>query len=224
MRLGFVLPHIGPLASPDAIVSVATRAEAVGYDSLWVTDRLLFPLNPRTPYPATPDGSLPDAYRYVIDPLTALSLAAANTQRIALGTSVLDIPYYNPILLARSLAGLDIISNGRLRVGLGLGWSIDEYEAVGASTQARGRRADEFLAVLKAVWGPDPVSFEGEFYRVAPSIIGAKPVQQPHPPLYMAAYAPAALRRAAQQADGWNPAGVPLPGHVGWPRRYACHG
>jgi len=210
MRLGVVLPHIGPLAGPEAIASMATRAEALGYDSLWVTDRLLYPIRPRTPYSATPDGSLPEAYRYVIDPVVALSLAAAHTSRIAIGTSVLNIPFYNPVLLGRSLAGLDIISGGRLEVGLGLGWSADEFEAVGASMDARGRRADEFLTVLRRVWGPDPVSFEGDFYRVAPSVIGAKPVRRP--PIYLAAYAPGALRRAAQLADGWNPSMVPLQG------------
>ena len=90
LRLGFVLPHIGPLAGPEAIVDVARRAEALGYDSVWVSERLLCPLQPRTAYPATLDGSWPDAYRYVIDPLVALSLAAAHTRTIALGTSVLE--------------------------------------------------------------------------------------------------------------------------------------
>jgi probable F420-dependent oxidoreductase len=210
MRLGFVLPHIGPLAGPEAIVSVAQRAEALGYDSLWVSDRLLFPLQPRSLCTATADGSLPEAYRYVIDPLVALSLAAAHTSRIGLGTSVLTIPFYSPVALARGLAGVDIISGGRLHVGLGLGWSLDELEAAAAPTDARGRRADEFLGVLKAAWGPDPVSFAGQFFRIAPSVIGAKPVQKPHPPIYLAAYGPGALRRAARLGDGWNPTGVPL--------------
>ncbi|HEY8598133.1 MAG TPA: LLM class F420-dependent oxidoreductase [Thermomicrobiales bacterium] len=212
MRLGFVLPHIGPAASPAAIIAAARRAEELGYDSLWVTERLLYPLAPRTPYPAAHDGVLPEAYRYILDPLGTLTLAAAHTERIALGTSVLDIPYHNPVILARSLATIDIISGGRLRVGLGVGWSVDEFEAAGASMAARGRRADEFLGVLKAVWGDDPVEFNGEFYQVAPSIIGAKPVQRPHPPLYLAAYAPTALQRAATLADGWNPAGIPVEG------------
>jgi probable F420-dependent oxidoreductase len=210
MRLGFVLPHIGPLASPAAIIAAAQHAEALGYDSLWVTDRVLFPLAPRTPYPGTPDGSLPDAYRYVLDPLGALTFAAAHTSRIGLGTSVLDIPYYNPVLLARSLAGLDILSGGRLRVGLGLGWSEDEFEAVGASLSERGRRADEFLAVLKAAWSDDPVAFSGAFYRIPPSIIGAKPAQRSGPPIYLAAFVPGGLRRVATFADGWHPVSIPI--------------
>jgi probable F420-dependent oxidoreductase len=212
MQLGFVLPHIGPLASPHSIVAVAQRAEMLGYDSLWVTERLLFPESPQNPYPASPDGVLPDAYRYILDPVGTLTLAAAHTERIALGTSVLNIPFYNPVLLARSLATLDIISGGRLRVGLGQGWSVDEFAAVGASMEARGRRADEFLRVLNAVWADGPVEFAGEFYRVPRSIVDAKPVQRPHPPLYLAAYVPSALHRAASLADGWNPAGVPLAG------------
>ncbi len=121
MRMGFNLPPIGLAASPKSIVQVAQKAESLGYDSLWVTERLLYPVNPQTPYPATPDGSLPDAYKVALDPLEVLTFAAAHTRRIFLGTSVLDIPYYNPVMLARRLTTLDVLSGGRLRVGLGLG-------------------------------------------------------------------------------------------------------
>jgi len=210
MRIGFILPHIGPAASPRAIVQAAQRAETLGYDSLWVTDRLLYPITPQTPYPATPDGTLPEAYKSVLDPVETLTFAVAHTHRIALGTSVLDLPFYNPVVLARRLTTLDVLSGGRLRVGFGLGWSQDEFDAVGASRRERGRRADEFLRVLKAIWTTDPVEFQGEFYRIPRSIIRPKPVQQPHPPIYLAAFAPAALKRAATMADGWNPAGLPV--------------
>jgi probable F420-dependent oxidoreductase len=141
----------------------------------------------------------------------ALTFAAAHTRRITLGTSVLNMPFYNPVVLARRLATLDVLSGGRLRVGLGQAWSVDELEAVGADPRARASRADEFIAVLKAMWGPDPVAFEGRHFRVARSIVGLKPIQTPHPPLYLAAYVPAALRRAATLADGWLPTGIPLP-------------
>ncbi len=208
MRIGFNLPQIGPAASPKAILQVAQKAESLGYGSLWVTERLLYPVNPQTPYSATPDGSLPDAYKVALDPLEVLTFAAAHTRRIFLGTSVLDIPYYNPVMLARRLTTLDVLSGGRLRVGLGLGWSKDEFEAAGASLQDRGRRADEFLRVLKAIWTTEPVEFRGEYYHVPRSLIGPKPVQKPHPPIYLAAYAPAALKRAATLANGWNPAGL----------------
>lgn len=212
MRLGFNLPNIGPAGSPEAIVRVARRAEELGYDSLWVTERLLYPVQPQTPYPATADGSLPDPYKIALDPVETLTYAAAHTRRIALGTSVLDIPYYNPVMLARSLSTLDVLSGGRLRVGLGLGWSKDEYDAAGAEMRQRGRRADEFIRLLKAVWTQDPVEFHGEFYQLPKSIILPKPLQKPHPPIYLAAYAPAALKRAATLANGWNPAGVPVDG------------
>jgi probable F420-dependent oxidoreductase len=208
MRIGFNLPQIGPAASPTAIVQAAQKAEALGYDSVWVTERVLYPVSPQTPYPATPDGSLPEPYKIVFDPVEVLTFAAAQTRRIHLGTSVLDLPYYNPVMLARRLTTLDVLSGGRLRVGLGLGWSKDEFEAVGASFNERGRRADEFLRVLKAIWTTDPVEFHGDYYHVPRAFIGPKPVQKPHPPIYLAAYAPAALKRAATLANGWNPAGL----------------
>ncbi len=209
MRLGFNLPQIGPVASPEALVQVAQRAEELGYDSLWVTERLLFPIEPRTPYVATADGSLPDVFKIAFDPLETLTYVAGHTSTIALGTSVIDIPYYNPVMLARRLTTLDVLSGGRLRLGMGQGWSEDEHEAVGASLKGRGKRADEFISVLKAIWTTDPVEFKGEFYTVPKSIILPKPVQKPHPPIYLAAYSPSALKRVATMADGWFPAGLP---------------
>jgi probable F420-dependent oxidoreductase len=209
MRLGCTLPSVGPLAGPDAIARVARRAEEIGYHSLWVLDRLLHPVAPRTPYPASADGSLPEYFKRAMDPLEALTFAAAHTRRITLGTAVLNMPFYHPLVLARRLATLDVLSGGRLRVGLGQAWSADELEAVGADPGARGARADEFIQVLKALWGPDPVSFQGRHFRVAPSIVGLKPLQQPHPPLYLAAYVAPALRRAAVAGDGWIPSTLP---------------
>jgi probable F420-dependent oxidoreductase len=212
MKLGFFLPQIGPAAGPQAIVQVARRAEELGYDSLWVTDRLLYPVQPQSPYPATPDGALPEVYKTVYDPIVTLTLAAAHTSRIAVGTSILVMSYRNPLLLAKSLATLDAISGGRLQVGLGQGWSKDEHDAVGVSMKDRSQRGDEVVQVLKAVWGDDPVEFRGKFYQIPASHIGPKPVQRPHPPLYLAAYTPGAMKRVATHADGWHPVGVPLEG------------
>ncbi len=212
MRTGFFLPQLGPAASPQAIVHVAQRAEALGYDSVWTTERLLYPVKPQTPYPGSPDGSLPEVYKHALDPLETLTFAAAHTNRVALGTSVLDMPYYNPVMLARRLTTLDVFSGGRLRVGFGQGWSKDEYDAVGISPRGLGHRADEFLGVLKAIWTSDPVEFHGRYFHVPKAIIQPKPVQKPHPPIYLAAYAPSALRRAATLANGWHPAGVPPDG------------
>jgi probable F420-dependent oxidoreductase len=210
VRFGCILPTLGPLGGPDALARTAQRAEALDYHSLWVADRLLYPLAPRTPYPATADGSLPEYFKRCLDPVEALTFAAAHTSRITLGTSVLNMPFYNPVVLARRLATLDLLSGGRVRVGLGQAWSADELEAVDADPKIRGSRGDEFIAVLKALWGPDPVEFRGRHFRVARSIVGLKPVQRPHPPIYLAGYVAPALRRAARFGDGWLPSTLPI--------------
>ena len=212
MKVGFCLPNLGDLASPTALLNTAQRAEALGYDSLWTVERLLYPVNPQTPYPASADGSLPETYKYCLDPLDTLSYVAGHTKSIGLGTSVLDIPYYNPVMLARRLSTLDVLSGGRLRLGLGLGWSKDEFDAMGASLKERGALADEFLQVLKTIWTTDPVEFHGKFYNIPKSSIQPKPVQKPHPPILMAAFAPKALERIGKLANGWNPVGVPADG------------
>src|SRR5215468_7498275 len=209
MRLGFALPQVGSAVGPESLVIVAKRAEDLRFDSLWVLDRILWPVNPRAPYPIG-DGSLPVKYKSVLDPLDTLTFAAAHTRRIAVGTSVLNLPWYNPVLLARRLTTVDVLSAGRLKVGFGVGWSPDEYEAAGASWQERGKRADELIQALKKIWTTDPVEFHGKYYRIPKSVIGPKPVQKPHPPIYMAAYTPAAMKRAAREANGWFPVGVPL--------------
>src|SRR5215467_16298027 len=171
MRLGFGLPQTGPDTGPDAVSKVARRAEELGFNSLWVFDRLLWPIKPQAPYPMG-DGSLPDLYKRVLDPVEVLTFAAALTKQIALGTSVLNLPWYNPALLARRLTTLDILSEGRLRVGFGIGWSPDEYEAAGASWEERGKRADELIKVLKKIWTTDPLEFQGKYYRIPKSFIG----------------------------------------------------
>jgi len=209
MRVGFALPQIGSIAGPDAITSVAQHAEKFGFHSVWVLDRLLYPLNPRAPYPVG-DGILPSKYKRVLDPVETLTFVAARTERIALGTSVLNLPWYNPVLLARRLATLDVLSGGRLRIGLGIGWSPDEYEATGAPWNTRGKRADECVNALKSIWTTDPVEIEATGFRVAKSIINLKPIQKPHPPIYMASFTPAAMKRVAREANGWFPVGFPL--------------
>ena len=212
MRIGFALPNVGPIGTPTAVSAVAQRAEALGYQSLWTIDRLLWPVKPQTPYPVTPDGMLPEPYKHVLDPLDTLTFAAAQTKTVALGTSVLDMPYYNPVTLARRLTTIDVLSNGRLRVGLGLGWSQDEMQAANADMKKRGAMANEFLQVLKAIWTTNPAEFHGNFYQLPKSYISQKPVQKPHPPIYLAAFAPPAMQRLAEMADGWNPVAIPPAG------------
>jgi probable F420-dependent oxidoreductase len=203
------LPQLGAQASAENLIAVARRAEELGYDSLWTLERLLWPINPQEPYPASPDGSLPETYKNVFDPIETLTFVAAHTSRVQLGTSVLVLGYHTPIQLARRLATLDALSAGRVLVGVGVGWSRDEFEAAGTPFAKRGARADEFLEALIALWTEDPVAFDGSYYRVPKSYVGPKPVQKPHPPIYVAGFGQYTLDRAAKYAQGWNPSGMP---------------
>lgn len=169
MKIGITLPLAGQQATRDNVIHMAQNSESEGFDSLWVFERLLWPINPQTPYPATPDGSLPAQYQVMLDPLETLTYVAANTNRIALGTSVIDVLFHNPVILARRFATLDVFSEGRSICGLGIGWSKDEYQASNISFKDRGKRADEFLQVLKRIWVDDVVEFKGKFYNIPAS-------------------------------------------------------
>lgn len=211
MDLSLSLPQLAHLATPEDVALVAAGAERLGFTTGWVLDRLLAPVTPRSPYPAAPDGALPEVFSSCLDPLETLAFAAARTSTLGLGTSVLNLPWYRPLDLARRLATLDVLSGGRLRVGFGIGWSSDEFAGLGVPFRERGRLADEALDALLALWGEDPVEFRGAEFDVAASGHGPKPVQRPHPPLYFAAYTDRGLRRIARYGDGWLPGGLPLP-------------
>lgn len=193
MRVGLGLPVSGTWATPDTLRHVAVAADERGFASLWTFQRLLHPV----------DEEWGAAYHSVLDPLTALGYAAAVTSRIRIGVAVVMAPYYAPIVLAKSLTTIDVLSDGRLDVGLGLGWSAQEFEAVGVPMEGRGARAEEFVAALKAIWTQDPVEHHGPLYDVPRSHVDPKPVQRPHPPLLLGGGAPAALRRVGRIADGW---------------------
>ncbi|WP_127125254.1 TIGR03619 family F420-dependent LLM class oxidoreductase [Georgenia sp. SYP-B2076] len=193
MDIGFALPVSGSWATPRNVAEVARRAEALGYASVWTFQRLLVP----------EEASLPPVYASVLDPVVALGYAAAVTERVRLGTAIVNLPFQSPAVLGKQLATLDVLSDGRLDVGLGLGWSREEFVAAGASFRRRGARAEEYLACLRALWGQDRVEFDGEFYRVPVSNVLPKPVQRPHPPILLGGQAPAALARAGRLADGW---------------------
>jgi probable F420-dependent oxidoreductase len=210
MKIGIGLAQLGHMATGEATRQVATAAESAGFDSVWAIDRLLAPVAPRAPYPGTEDGSLPAEQATALDPVVTLAVAAAMTTRVRLGSSVLVAPWYSPALLARSLASLDEVSGGRLTVGFGLGWSVDEYEAIGLSMRDRGTRLEEMLAVMGALWRDDVVEARTAHEYVAPSVVGLKPRQAPRPPILLATYNAAGLDRIGRVADGWMPTGLPL--------------
>lgn len=193
LRLGFGLPVSGSWATPANLIDIARRAEQLRYDSVWTFQRLLHPA----------EGDWGASYRAVQDPLISLAYVAAATERVRLGVAVVNAPFYAPIVLAKQLSTLDVLAAGRLDVGLGIGWASEEFTAVGAPEQRRGDRLDEFVECLRAIWGPNPVHFDGSFYRVPPALVDPKPVQQPHPPLLLGGGADRALRRVGRLADGW---------------------
>jgi probable F420-dependent oxidoreductase len=214
LKIGILLPLAGQQATRGNIIQTAKLAEQEGFDSLWVFERLLWPLNPQTPYPATPDGSLPIEYQKVFDPLETLTYAAANTNKISLGTAVIDMLFHNPVILARRFATLDVLSEGRAIAGLGIGWSKDEYQASNIPYENRGKRADEFIQALKKIWTEDIVEFKGEYYNIPTSKIGPKPIQNPHIPIYLGGFSPNTYSRIVNyDANGWL-------GLVGGPLEY----
>ncbi|MEU6270694.1 TIGR03619 family F420-dependent LLM class oxidoreductase [Saccharopolyspora shandongensis] len=205
MRLGLALPQFGPFADPTLVPAIAAEAEALGFESLWTGERVHAATTPSTPYPG---GTMPEQFRSGLDPMLVLTLAASATTRPRLGTSTLNAPLHPPIHLARSLAGLDRLSGGRVIAGFGLGWSRDEYDAVAVPWRERGARLDETLDVLESLWAADPVQHDGRVWTISPGDFGPKPVQQ-HLPIYLGGRSPAAFRRIGRRADGWL--GVALP-------------
>ena len=204
MKVGITLPQAGEQSTKENIVRTAKTAEDEGFDSLWVFERLLWPINPQTPYVATSDGSLPVEYQNILDPLETLTYVAANTNKIALGTSVIDMLFHNPVVLARRFATLDVLSEGRSIAGFGIGWSKDEYQVSNIPFQNRGKRADEFIQVLKKIWTDDVVEFKGKYYRIPASKIGPKPIQKPHPPIYLGGFSPNTFSRIVNyDTNGW---------------------
>lgn len=194
--MGFAIPVSGSWATPQNQLEVARRAEQLGYASVWTFQRLLYPAQPADP------RWIP-TYRSVVDPIVTLGFVAAATSRVRLGLGVVNMPFFSPIVLAKQLATLDLVSGGRLDVGLGLGWSPEEYTAAGAAQSERGRRAEEFIRCLHALWAEGVVQFQGEFFAVPPAYVDPKPVQRPHPPLLLGGFAPAALDRAGRLTEGW---------------------
>jgi probable F420-dependent oxidoreductase len=193
MKIGFGLPVSGAWASPQNISYFATRAEQAGYASLWTFQRLLVPQG----------SAMEPVYHSVLDPVAALAYTAAVTTRIRLGVAVINAPYISPGYLAKQAASIDVLSSGRLDLGLGLGWMPEEFVLTGAPMERRGARTAEYIRSLHVLWGEQPTEFSGEFYTVPRGTMLPRPVQPGGPPILLGGSSPVALRRAGRIADGW---------------------
>ncbi len=213
VTFGCSLPSRGPLASPHSLRSLAQRAEELGFASAWVSDHIILPRAVASFYPYSPDGTpafSPDQPYY--DPLSTLNFLAGCTQRLRLGTHVLIIPYRNPVLAAKMIATLDTLSEGRVILGVGVGWMEEEFQALGLETFAdRGEVTNEYLRLFKALWTEDDPDFNGRFVQTSGAGFLPKPAQQPHPPIWVGGHTGPALRRAAALGDGWMPIGLRPP-------------
>jgi probable F420-dependent oxidoreductase len=212
MQYGVMLPQFGNAARgpgvSERIRKVATTAERLGYDALWTAEHIIFPQRIATPYPY--GGSFPapvDAP--ILDVVSTLSYVAAITSRVKLGSSVMVLPYHHPIVLAKELATLDLLSDGRLLLGVAGGWLREEFEMLGVPFDERGRRTDEYLRLIHALWTEERVSFAGRYFSLTDAACFPKPVQKPRPPVWIGGSSPAAMRRVARLGDGWI--AVPRP-------------
>jgi probable F420-dependent oxidoreductase len=222
VEFGFSLPGRGPLATPEQILKLATRADELRYDSLFVTDHVVLPVSAaRSVYPYAAGGQLPGgANQDYLDPLALLGWLAHATRRIRLGTSVLVLPYRNPLVTAKILATIDRLSAGRLILGVGVGWLREEFEAVAAPPfEERGRVTDEYIDLMRTTWVTDPVSFDGRYYRVKDVHALPKPAQRSGIPVWVGGHTDGAVRRAATIGDGWHPIALRPPGLL-FPEEY----
>ena len=202
VQYSFRLPnadYLGFPATTEAIVQTAAKAEELGFDALFVNDHVIVDDSPRS-----------ESWRNVYDPLMVLAYVAARTTTVLLGTSVLIMPYRNPVVTAKMIATLDQMSGGRAVLGVGSGWNELEYNALGVPFRQRGARTDEYLRIWQACWAPGPATFHGRFFNFDNMHVNPKPLQQPHPPLWIGGSSQASLRRAARFGSVWQPTPTPL--------------
>ena len=195
MKFGFIIPHNFGLDDPDDVLNIGKRAEELGFDSVWVNHHIL-----NVGYIFDRLGSKP-----YYDAMTVLTWVAAHTERVRLGTTVLVLPYLNPLVLAKTLATMDVMSKGRLNVGVGVGALKPESDALGSTFETRGRYADESIKIMRELWESEDPEFDGEFFSFSGVKFSPKPIQKPGPPILIGGASRAALRRVATLGDGWHP-------------------
>ena len=211
MKFGIVPINVDVFAEPDMLVPFVQRAEALGYESVWTAEHVIIPKQYSSVYPYNPSGKVPfrpDAA--IIDPLIALTYVAASTKQLRLGTGVNILPQMSPLYLAKWASSIDYLSQGRLMLGVGVGWLKEEFEAIGVSFAHRGKRADEYLQALKQVWTGEEVNYHGEFLNWQGFMMRPRPAQPGGIPLVIGGVTPAAIRRLVRYGDGWYVIGKDL--------------
>lgn len=193
LKFGLTSINGGAASYPEALIRVAQAAETAGVDTLWAGEHHVL---------ATSSSTIPATSRY-LNPVVALTFAAAHTRTIRLGTGILLLPQHQPLILAKELASLDVLSAGRLIVGIGVGWAEAEFEALGVPFHDRGTRTDEYLAAMRAIWSEEAPAYHGRYVSFQGVQAFPHPVQQPYPPIVVGGRAPGALRRTVEQANGW---------------------
>lgn len=203
MKIGVSVFPTEQAGDPGAI---AREAENLGFESLWVADHVVIPVNYTTIYPRSADGTVPEFFAHLADPFVVLAAAAAATQTIKLGTAVCLLPERNTITTAKAVATLDRYSNGRIIIGAGAGWFREEAEIMGVNFKKRWQHLRESVEALRELWSKEEASYDGEFVKFPPVRLFPKPVQKPYPPILLGAHDPRyAVKRVAQYADGWCP-------------------
>ncbi|MEZ4546850.1 MAG: LLM class F420-dependent oxidoreductase [Thermodesulfobacteriota bacterium] len=196
MKIGIALPIFGKYAGREEIMEAALAAEALGYDSIWVSDHVVVPDS---------HNVFGDVF---FDPLISLGFIASATSRIELGTSVIVLPYRNPLVLAKSVSSLDALSGGRVVLGVGSGWLKGEFDALGVDFARRGQMTDEYIEIMKELWTSDSPSHEGEYFSFTGIRFEPKPVRKPHPPVWVGGESRRSIERAVTHGDGWHPVGL----------------
>lgn len=205
MKIGLLMPFTGYTANPAAF---ARTAEALGFESVWIPEHPILPVNPKTPFPAT-NGPIPNVYSQMCDPFVALSMAAAVTTHLKVATGICLVPERSAIVTAKEVATIDAFSNGRFLFGIGAGWLREESELLGVDFPKRWTQTAEYIAAMRELWSKDEASFDGKYVKFSPVRCNPKPVQQPGPPVLIGSLDKNALKRVAKWADGWCPIGVP---------------
>ena len=206
MKFGLMYSNAGPFAYPEGLTNLARTAEEAGVESLWTVEHVVIPVGYKSTYPYDPSGKIPAPDTMPIpDPLVGLAYVAAVTKKIRLATGILILPQRHPLYVAKEVATLDVLSGGRVILGIGVGWLQEEFDALGIPFEERAGRTAEAVRAIRSLWKPEPEAFEGKYYRWAPLQSHPKPIQQPGVPIVVGGHTELSAKRAARYGDGYFP-------------------